>query len=474
MVRLDLKDIQGNILRGYRFSTATYLFLRFPDETAGRAFLRETVDELRNAEAWESAPQTATNLALTFTGLQALGVDESLLGRLPAAFREPMRDRARRLLGDTAASDPDTWHGALGSGQAHALVMVAAGHGTLRPVGAQRARAERDTRVRELVARAVQLGIARVHRQEVQALEHQREHFGWADGFGQPAIEGVEGARAGQGIPLADGQWRSLKAGEFVHGYPDEDGQMLSGPTTPLLRNGTFMVYRKLQQNVARFRAAVTNEARHWREATGSGLDADQAYELVAAKLVGRWRDGVAIELVTERAPEDSRRLRMHSQTPAENDFRYCDDADGFRCPRGAHIRRVNPRDAQGWGGTMATRHRIIRRSMPYGEVLPDGAPDDAGRGLIFICFNSDLERQFEMVQAQWCNDGNAFGLGNDKDYLLGNDRGSGKVTIEGRPPYFARAQRALVETRGSEYFLMPGINALRDLAEPRPKRGTA
>jgi len=60
------------------------------------------------------------------------------------------------------------------------------------------------------------------------------------------------------------------------------------------------------------------------------------------------------------------------------------------------------------------------------------------------------------------------------KDYLLGNDRGSGKVTIEGRPPYFARAQRALVETRGSEYFLMPGINALRDLAEPRPKRGTA
>jgi Dyp-type peroxidase family len=242
----------------------------------------------------------------------------------------------------------------------------------------------------------------------------------------------------------------------------------VSGPAAPLLRNGTFMVYRKLYQNVALFRRELYREAARYGETVRPEppLDGDQLYELMAAKVVGRWRDGVAIELAPRRSDTDSRRLGGRSEEHPDNDFRYWDgDRAGLTCPKGAHIRRTNPRDALGWGGTMSTRHRIIRRGMPYGTPL-DGLEDDRDdRGLIFICFNADLERQFEVIQAQWCNDGNAFRLGNDKDYLLGDNQGTGKVTIQGDPPHFARAQPEIVLTRGCEYLLMPGLRALGDLA---------
>jgi Dyp-type peroxidase family len=329
-------------------------------------------------------------------------------------------------------------------------------------------------------------GVRTVHHQELHALPNRREHFGWADGFGQPAVEGYPpdddeddprpeaGGRApakrpGQGVPLEDGSWRDLKAGEFILGHPDEDGQVLAGPATPLLRNGSFMVWRKLRQDVPLFRAGLQEEARRYGRTIGSPLGDDELYEVLAAKLVGRWRDGVAIEVVPERSGPDLRDLGDRADPDPDNDFVYTSDPDGFTCPRGAHIRRTNPRGVKGWGGTMATRHRIIRRGMPYGPPLEPGDEDEQERGLVFICFNADLERQFEIVQAQWCNDGNAFGLGNDKDYLLGDDQGTAKVTVEGTPPYFARAQPRIVLTRGCEYLLMPGINALRDLVEPRP-----
>jgi hypothetical protein len=174
----------------------------------------------------------------------------------------------------------------------------------------------------------------------------------------------------------------------------------------------------------------------------------------------------VAIELAERRTAAESRKLGGEAQDNPDNDFRYLDDdGAGLKCPKGAHIRRTNPRDALGWGGKLSTRHRIIRRGMPYGEYLEGLEDDGQDRGLIFICLNADFERQFEVIQAPWCNDGNAFRLGNDKDYLLGDNQGTGKVTIQGHPPHFAQAQPLVVLTRGCEYLLMPGITALRDLA---------
>jgi Dyp-type peroxidase family len=461
VVSLALTDIQGNILQGYGFPFATYLFLTVPDESAGRGFLGEIVGDVTRADQWDSAPATTTNVALTYAGLRALGVADSVLSALPDAFREPIRDRAPRVLDDTGPSAPQTWVDGLGTDRSHVLVTINGSEANAQPFA---------DAVASVIDRAERRGLRVVHRQDAVALENRREHFGWADGFGQPSIEGGIGAsRPGQGVPEEDGTtWRDVKAGEFVHGYPDEDGQTVSGPAAALLRNGTYMVYRKLYQDVARFRRELYEEAARYADTVRPqpALDRDQLYELMAAKVVGRWRDGVAIELAVRRTESESRGLGGKAQADPDNDFRYWDgDRAGLRCPRGAHIRRTNPRDALGWGGKMSTRHRIIRRGMPYGEYLEGLEDDGQDRGLIFICLNADFERQFEVVQAQWCNDGNAFRLGNDKDYLLGDNQGTGKVTIQGDPPHLAQAQPLVVLTRGCEYLLVPGISALRALA---------
>jgi hypothetical protein len=109
----------------------------------------------------------------------------------------------------------------------------------------------------------------------------------------------------------------------------------------------------------------------------------------------------------------------------------------------------------------------MLRRGMPYGPSLPDGAPDDGvERGLLFVAYVADPVRQFEFVQAQWCNDGNAFGLGADCDGVLGGDAGSGKMTVQGDPPWFVSPLGRFVTTRAGAYLYSPGLRALHTLAE--------
>ena len=128
-------------------------------------------------------------------------------------------------------------------------------------------------------------------------------------------------------------------------------------------------------------------------------------------------------------------------------------------------MRRTNPRDALGWEGRLTARHRILRRGMPYGPALPEGAPDDgAARGLLFVCLQASISRQFEIVQTQWCNDGNAFGLGREADPISGPPGRELRHIIEGEPPRVAAPLRSYVECRGGEYLVVPAISALRAL----------
>ncbi len=491
MVALELADIQGNILRGYGFAQAAYMFFEVPDAASGRDFLGDLVDGVQNAAPWgDVKPNTTVNIAVTYAGLGALGVAATVLEALSPAFRQSIRERAPQLLDDTGPSAPEHWADGLGTERSHILVTVNGRKGSEEEFGAT------VTRIRSA---ADERGVALIHEQPASGLENRREHFGWADGFSQPGVEGAsEPSSPGDGTPQADGTWRDLKAGEFVLGYPDEDGQTVGGVAGPLLRNGTFMVYRKLYQDVARFRRQLYDDAQRYGASLSDQppLDPDQLYELMAAKVVGRWRDGESIELTQRRTDDQSRSLGDRAVDHPSNDFRFLrEDDNGFKCPTGAHIRRTNPRDALGWqgDGRMALRHRIIRRGMPYGPFLPvrkgeknDGLGDDGeDRGLIFVCFNASLERQFETIQRQWCNDGNAFRLGNDKDYLLGDTAlavpaqvegtadpapdgrvSTGRVTIPGSPPHFVLAESPVVLTRGCEYLLMPGISALRALAD--------
>jgi deferrochelatase/peroxidase EfeB len=353
---IDVADLQGGIVRGYgqRFGFARHLFARVREPRAARAFLAALADPVTTEQEWSGRPDTTLNVALSYRALAALGLPAWILDGFPAELRDGMAARADRL-GD----DPTTWDDELR--ELEVLLVVHA-----QSADALEAEAGRWERA----LGAPESGLELAHAQPAALLGQQREHFGFTDGFSQPAIEGVarEDVR-GQGIPykrvpwwpLSRTRWRAIKPGEFVLGYEDEDRGPAPAPPAPFDRNASYMVWRKLGQDVGGFRAQLAEQARR--------LALDE--ELVAAKLVGRWRDGSPLVLRPDGPdPElgnDKRRV---------NDFRYGDDQRGLRCPRGAHVRRTNPRDTLGWEGRLTARHRILRRGMPYGPALPDGAAD--------------------------------------------------------------------------------------------------
>ncbi|HEX2074272.1 MAG TPA: Dyp-type peroxidase [Geodermatophilus sp.] len=458
---LDLDDVQGNILNGYDFGHAVHLLLHAETTEAARRCLECVKGEVTTAAPWPPGhrPPTTLNVAVTYRGFERLGLRPSLLARFPEAFRATTRERAADL-GDTGASSPEKWDEHLGTGHVHLVLTVCA----QEPEDLSRKRGQLGDVVRSIP------GLTVAAEQETHALPHRREHFGFADGFSQPDIEGVDRPSrhrpswdSGIGVPLPEGGWRPLKLGEFLLGHPDEDGQTETEPDPDLVRNGTYVIYRKLEQDVRRFRESLSEASRR------TGLPE----ELLAAKVMGRWRDGTPLE--TEPHRHDPGDLTDVATEQPANDFRYLPhDRDGHICPLGAHIRRVNPRDALDFGGALrcsgalTARHRIIRRGMPYGTPYdPRRFDHGGGRGLLFICYNADITRQFETVQAHWCNDGDTFGLGDDRDYFVGGEGGSGKMTIPMRDsrPRFVGVRPDLVITRGTEYLFAPGLRALRALA---------
>ena len=454
VVRMDLGDIQGDILRAYGndYDCTTYAFVRIesPPEQ-GRAWFAGLLDHVTTAAPWPEGekPQTTLNVAVTAAGLRALGVSDAVVGSFSREFREGMASR-KALLGDVGPSDPDTWEEGLG-GDAHVLLTINA----KQTSDHQRALGK----MRDAMDAAG--GVRIVYQQDTELLEGSREHFGYADGFAQPAIEGSSDDKArGGGIPLPKGGWRPLAPGEFILGYPDEDTRvdrkrrLPRAPADPLGRSGTYMVWRKLHQNVALWRRVMTEAAKLYEGGDEHAL---------SAKVVGRWANGAPLVTFPDAPPSE-----YDPKTPGANDFRYDADLEGMRCPVGAHIRRANPRDALGFWGHLSFRHRMIRRGMPYGEVLPEGVTEDDGadRGLVFVSFQASISRQFEGVQVQWLNAGNIFGLGHDKDFLLGDPQGTGKMTIQGRPPFFLSPQEVFVRTCGGEYLFVPGITALSALAD--------
>jgi Dyp-type peroxidase family len=442
---VELADIQGNVLRGYTYPVAAYIFLRIDGVERGKALLDRMLPRITTGEPWDGdPPPTAIQVAFTYAGLVRLGVPEEILATFPEEFREGMAARAE-YLGDRGPSAPEHWEAGLGTGEAHVLVSVwaidnehlDAVREELRTVGAE---AGATTVINETRAEAQPDG---------------RDHFGFYDGIGQPAVAGMGvTGRPGDGQPDGRGGWRDVATGEFLLGYLDEDGGLPDAPAAPFDRNGTFMVYRKLAMDVAAFRRFLAD----------AGGRYPGGPELLAAKIVGRWQDGTPLSLSPD-APDPE----IVADPQRINDFTYKDDPQGLRCPLGAHIRRTNPRDNKGFfDGLLTNRHRIVRRGRLYGKPLPEGATEDDGqeRGLVFVCFNVDFWRQFETIQATWIDDGDPFGLGTDRDFLTGCPvNGEGKMTVQGTPPFFLAPQPRFVVNRGGEYLFQPSISALRWLA---------
>jgi Dyp-type peroxidase family len=460
MSKLNETDIQGFVLRGYNLPVARYLFLRFEDAERARNLIRRLLHQITTGQHWDSGkPQSTVNIAFTHAGLIALNLPTATLITFPVEFQQGMKRRAD-ILGDTGVNSPDHWDEVWRDNQVHGWLGVSA-----------QSSAALEARCAELRAHltetegAIEIGSQDAAAIVVDGKPTAREHFGYTDGFGNPDYLGFgRSSQPGQGKLMPDGTWAPLATGELLLGYADEAGELPVAPVPHLLAsNGTFMVYRKLHQNLASFRSYLDEQSKLY----GGGK------EKLAAKFIGRWRDGTPIELSPDH-PDLSIALDPNRST----NFTYGGDADGTRCPIGGHIRRVHPRDAFGFNGKLINRRRISRRGLPYGPFAADGEPasDRDERGIAFIILNASISRQFEFIQQQWIEYGNDAHQGNDKD-IMGNHGGHGKMVIQGdrtdtNPPFICSKLPNFVELRGGDYFFVPGITALgmiaMNLVDPR------
>ena len=430
---LELGDIQAAALmpRPHPYAGA-YWAVRIDDRHAGRELLRRLIPLLEPVAAFDPDRPVSLGVALSFAGLEALGVPAESLASFPSEFREGMAARAD-YLGDVGENAPEHWEKPLGSKDVHLVVAALA----------------RDTALMQTVVILAQdairdlPGVVPVWQLDVHAPPDGREQFGFQDSISQPAVEGT-------GIVGSNPHEAPLKAGEFVLGYPDETGDVAPIPQPEVLgRNGTYVAFRKLHQRVAAFRTYLHECAADPAEAAW-----------LAAKFVGRWPSGAPLALAPDKDDPD-----LGADPARNNAFLYGDDPRGLKCPVGAHARRMNPRDAVITG--QARLHRMIRRGTNFGPSLPPGVRDDDGaeRGLMFAFVGAHLGRQFEFVQRQWVNDGKFIGAPAERDPLIGVQEG-GQFTIPKQP--IRRRLQGLpnfVVNRGGEYCFMPGMRALRWLA---------
>ncbi|PNE40710.1 Dyp-type peroxidase [Streptomyces noursei] len=434
---LELDDIQRGVLspRPTPYA-ATYLVFRIEDRAQGRELMRRLSAVVTSAaDPLSPLGDTWVSAAVTFWGLQALGVPRASLDTFAWEFRQGMAARARAL-GDVGGSSPETWETPLGTADTHVVITAVAPDPQRLEAAVDNARPAYDRLP----------GITAAWRQDCYALPTETEHFGYRDGVSHPAVEG-------SGIPGSNELEVPLKAGEFILGCPDEIGGVLTPQPTVLGRNGSYAVFRKLHQRVAEFR-------RYLRDNSTDPQDE----ELIAAKIMGRWRSGAPLALAPEHdAPA------LGADPHHRNAFLYeRDDPAGFITPGGCHIRRANPRDSAVAGEVRL--HRMIRRGAVYGPPLPDGvmADDGTDRGLMFAFIGAHLGRQFEFVQSEWMNDGVFFGADHVKDPVTGSHDGDAGYTIPRRPlrRRLASLPRFVV-TRGGEYCFLPSLSALRWLGEP-------
>ena len=220
-------------------------------------------------------------------------------------------------------------------------------------------------------------------------------------------------------------------------------------------RNGTFLGLRKYQSRVGAFNRFLRDNAQ-----------TNEERELLAAKLVGRWRSGAPLTL----APiDDDPALGQDPQR--NNDFNYANDPDGKQAPLGCHMRRMNPRDTKMPVLTDVNLHRIIRRSTTYGAPYDPNAlserDDEDPRGLYFLFLSAKAMATLEFLQRDWINDGNFTGLGEERDPIVGLQEQDAKFTIP-RDPVRRRIHgiQTFNVLRGGEYMFMPSLSALKWLGD--------
>lgn len=456
---VEREDIQGLVARGYPdLKSATYLLLQVRDPSAARTWLSTLLPSVTPAPAHPD--DVALNVAFSAAGLAALGLSDDVLQQFSNQFTAGMTTpHRRRMFGDLGPSAPESWlWGGPATQPPHVLVLLFA--------------RDADTLSQRYATLAGSYqGVAEIQRLDAFTDLDGREHFGFADGISQPTIEGISSRK--------DTPPNTIRVGEFVLGYLNEYGQYTDRPLldsfanasllpldvqgsgrADLGRNGTYLVFRQLAQDVYRF----------WRY-VASFADGPAHRMWLASRMVGRWPSGAPLTLSPDL---DDPRLA------SANDFTYqYADAFGLNCPIGAHVRRTHPRDsldpAPGTARSVQLdkRHRLLRRGREYGPPVSSDArygdppTDDPERGLYFISIGANIGRQFEFVQHSWVNNAKFAELYDEPDPLVGyHPDGASSFSIPGDPVRTRlRNLPQFVTTRGGGYFFLPGLRALRYLS---------
>lgn len=496
---VEYNDVQGLVRYGYgKLTEACFLLLKVRDASAARSWLAAEVaaSAVTTAAELSQAPKTALQLAFTREGLQALGVSGEVLAGFSAEFLSGIageESRSRRL-GDVGGNSPQYWQWGGAGKVPHVLVMLYGQSGQLQGLTQDIKRAQWDAafEVMDCLPTSDMFGF---------------EPFGFKDGISQPKLD-WERQRTIHGDQLEYGNRLSL--GEFLLGYPNEYGKYTDRPLLsagdpsssglPLAedvadkrdlgRNGTYLVFRQLQQDVRGF----------WRFLDKQASSNPQAREGLAESMVGRKMNGDPLLPISAQPIAG-----ISDATTAQNQFTYDSDRSGTRCPFGAHIRRANPRNADLPGGpsglftrlfhafgfgakkyrddvmASARFHRLLRRGREYGpslsaeQAVADG-PDTGEHGIHFICIGANILRQFEFVQNAWMMSTKFDAMTEESDPLLGN-----REAVAGCPftDTFSIPQEMglrarimdvprFVTVRGGAYFFLPSLSALRYLAAIR------
>lgn len=475
MSTVDYSDVQGLLRFGYaKLPDTCYFVLRIRDAAAARAWLASA--PVSTAEKKPVPPTCALQVALTAHGLRNLGVREPIVAAFAPEFVSGMAgqsDRSRRL-GDTGDNDPSKWHWGGPSDQIDLLVILFAAHGRMA--------AWQQEVCNEEWARAFEGGAL------ITSDLNGREPFGFIDGISQPELD-WDGRR---NAPRDQLDYTNLVAlGEFVLGYPNEYGKYTERPLLDpdsesadalppaeddpgkrdLGRHGTYLVLRQLEQDVGGF----------WNFVNRQNGSSPGGRALAEAMVGRRFEDGAPLAPLSAGAIEG---ITAAAGQP-ENRFTYKEDAEGLRCPFGAHIRRANPRNSDfpgrpsgiisramtmlGAGApgfrddlVASTRfHRLLRRGREYGRPGEDPGP----AGIHFVCLNANISRQFEFIQNAWIVNGKFNALPDESDPLLGAAGGSFSIPREDTCPSRVTGIPRFITVRGGAYFFLPGLRAIRYFA---------
>lgn len=469
MDKLNLNDIQGLIKRGYdEMPFSNILLCRINDPDQVKRWLASLLPVISRGDVKDR--ELEVNIAFTYEGFKALGLPKLLREPFSREFEEGMSEENRsRLLGDF---DPKTKQSKVNGWEWEDGAATDAVHLILLVYGKEEHLVENYCD--ELNLCYTENGLAQLKKLLTIKLNESREHFGFHDGISQPFIKEFASVDSTKNRSVTKNNTVAL--GEFLLGYPNQYQKITQSPTVldtktghewDFGKNGTYLVMRQLEQDVKEFWHYMVDQTKN----VDGSLNMEGAIAL-ASKIVGRWPGGAPL---TCSPDHDDPSLAD------KNDFlfEFHKEENFGKCPFGAHIARVNPRDALAEkpkeSFDVASHHRILRRGRSYGrpfitsmkpdELFKKANNEQEERGLHFICLNANISRQFEFVQNTWINNNKFSGLYNDADQLSGANISD--FTIQQRP--VSRQLKdipAFVKVRGGGYFFLPSHSALKFLSE--------